>query len=91
METAQQIHGSPSSPTRDGRVVVTKDRDFRDGHLLVGSPRRLMVVATGNITNTVLLALFQENLGTVLGALADADFVELGAEAMIVYRRQSGR
>lgn len=35
---------------RDDRVVVTKDRDFRDGHLLTGSPRRLLVVATGNIS-----------------------------------------
>lgn len=42
---------------REGRVVVTKDRDFRDGYLLFGSPRRLLVVATGNITNTALLAL----------------------------------
>jgi predicted nuclease of predicted toxin-antitoxin system len=41
----------------DGRVVVTKDRDFRDGHLLARSPRRLLVVATGNITNAALLVL----------------------------------
>jgi predicted nuclease of predicted toxin-antitoxin system len=40
---------------RDGRVVVTKDRDFRDGHLLGGTPQRLLVVATGNITNVALL------------------------------------
>jgi predicted nuclease of predicted toxin-antitoxin system len=50
------------------RVVVTKDRDFRDGHLLSGSPRRLLVVATGNITNTELLALFQNNLDTIVDA-----------------------
>ena len=42
----------------ENRVVVTKDRDFRDGHLLTGSPRRLLVVATGNITNNALMALF---------------------------------
>src|ERR1022692_1127564 len=29
----------------EDRVVVTKDRDFRDGHLLSRSPRRLLVVA----------------------------------------------
>jgi predicted nuclease of predicted toxin-antitoxin system len=34
----------------DGRVVVTKDQDFRDAHLLARSPRKLFVVATGNIT-----------------------------------------
>lgn len=40
------------------RVVVTKDRDFRDGHLLTGSPRKLFIVATGNISNDALLKLF---------------------------------
>ena len=72
----------------EGRVVVTKDRDFRDGHLLSGSPRRLLIVATGNITNTTLLGLFEANLDAVVGALGDADFVELGPEAMIVHRRR---
>ncbi|MGL4174999.1 MAG: DUF5615 family PIN-like protein [Dermatophilaceae bacterium] len=48
----------------EGRVVVTKDRDFRDAHLLSGSPRRLLVVATGNITNTALLALFNAEVGS---------------------------
>lgn len=28
------------------RVVVSKDRDFRDSHLLRRTPRRLLVVAT---------------------------------------------
>jgi predicted nuclease of predicted toxin-antitoxin system len=72
----------------EGRVVVTKDRDFRDGHLLSGSPRRLLVVATGNITNAALLALFEVNLGAVVGALGDADFVELGPETMVIHRRR---
>lgn len=72
----------------EGRVVVTKDRDFRDGHLLSGSPRRLLIVATGNITNTALLGLFETNLDAVVGALGDADFVELGPAAMVVHKRR---
>ena len=74
----------------EDRVVVTKDRDFRDGHLLSGSPRRLLVVATGNITNAALLALFEANLDAVIGALGEADFVELGPESMVVHRRRGG-
>ena len=35
----------------EGRVVVTTDHDFRYGHLLADSPRRLVVVETGNITD----------------------------------------
>jgi predicted nuclease of predicted toxin-antitoxin system len=42
----------------ESRVVVSKDRDFRDGHLLRGTPARLLVVATGNISNDDLLGLF---------------------------------
>lgn len=39
-----------------GRVVVTKDRDFRDRHQLARSPRLLLAVTTGNTTNVALLA-----------------------------------
>lgn len=75
----------------EGRVVITKDRDFRDGHLLSGSPRRLLVVATGDITNSALLALFKANLDAVIGALDEADFVELGRDMMVVHRRRGDR
>ena len=66
----------------DGRVVVTKDQDFRDGHLLARSPRQLLVVATGNITNAALLALFELHLDAIVSALDEADFVELSEDAL---------
>ncbi len=57
MHTREMPAGNASSDreiTRfadeDGRVIVTKDRDFRDGHLVTGSPKRLLTVTTGNIT-----------------------------------------
>lgn len=75
----------------EGRVVVTKDRDFRDGHLLSGTPRRLLVVAAGNVTNTALLALFEVNLNAIVGALGEADFVELGLAALVVHHRHGHR
>ncbi|MBW3575752.1 MAG: DUF5615 family PIN-like protein [Actinobacteria bacterium] len=34
----------------EDRVVVTKDQAFRDSHLLRSVPRRLLVIATGNVT-----------------------------------------
>jgi len=46
---------------RDDRVVVTKNRDFRDGHALVD--HKVGGVASGNITNAALPALFSEHLG----------------------------
>jgi len=70
------------------RVVVTKDRDFRDSHLLTGSPRRLLVVATGNITNDALLALFVKNLDVIVAAMDEGDFVEFGQDVLVVRRRR---
>lgn len=72
----------------ESRVVVTKDRDFRDGHLLSGSPRRLLVVATGNITNTELLALVQANLDAIIDALGEADYVELGPRTLVIHQQR---
>lgn len=71
----------------EDRVVVTKDADFRDGHLITGSPMRLLVVATGNISNASLLALFERHLANVVAALTDADFVELRSVDLVVHQR----
>lgn len=69
----------------EDRVVVTKDRDFRDSHLLRRTPRRLLVVATGNITNNDLLALFKANLDAIVACFDEAAFVELGPDRLIVH------
>ncbi|HZE06835.1 MAG TPA: DUF5615 family PIN-like protein [Solirubrobacteraceae bacterium] len=69
------------------RVVVTKDRDFRDGHLIARSPQRLLVVATGNITNDALLSLIATHLHAIISALDQADFVELSQNALSLARR----
>jgi predicted nuclease of predicted toxin-antitoxin system len=71
----------------DGRVVVTKDRDFRDGHLLARSPRQLLIIATGNITNNALLALFALHLDAIVASLDQADLVELSQDALVLGRR----
>lgn len=70
----------------EGRVVVSKDRDFRDGHLLRGSPVRLLVVATGNITNDELLGLFTTHLGSIVEAFDESSFVELGPDNLVIHR-----
>jgi predicted nuclease of predicted toxin-antitoxin system len=71
---------------REGRVVITKDRDFRDGHLLTRSPRRLLVVSTGNITNDDFLELFEAHLGAIVSAFDQADFVELFRDSLALGR-----
>ncbi|MDA8047281.1 MAG: DUF5615 family PIN-like protein [Actinomycetota bacterium] len=68
-----------------GRVVVTKDRDFRNSHLLRGTPRRLLVVATGNVGNHDLLTMFSDSIQTICAALEEATFVELGPAGLVIH------
>ena len=75
----------------DGRVVVAKDRDFRDGHLLARSPRQLLVVATGNITNNDLLSLFELHLEAIVSGFEEADFGELSQGMLMLGHRPERR
>lgn len=70
----------------DGRVVVTKDQDFRDSHLVAGTPRQLLIVATGNITNDALLSLFEHHIDAIVSAFEETDFVELTQESLALGR-----
>lgn len=69
----------------EDRVVVTKDRDFRTGHLVHASPRRVLLVVTGNVSNDDLLALFDRHLDVIVGALDEVRFVELGPEQIVLH------
>ncbi len=44
------------------RVVVTKDLDFLESFLVRQQPYKLLLLTTGNIRNSDLAALFQNNL-----------------------------
>lgn len=69
----------------ENRVVVTKDRDFRDSHLLQNRPGRLIVVATGNIANDDLLDLFEANLRLIIDAFENASLVEIGEANVVIH------
>ncbi|MDQ4055675.1 MAG: DUF5615 family PIN-like protein [Actinomycetota bacterium] len=73
----------------EARVVITKDSDFRESHLLRGTPRRLLRVTTGNIANAELIALFERNLDAIEDALTRADHVELSARELIIHDRRA--
>ncbi len=92
MHTSELSEGNRTTDTAlarladaEDRVVITKDRDFRDSHLLRREPRRLLVVATGNITNRDLLALFADNLETLVVALDEARYVEIGQSGLVIH------
>ena len=72
----------------EDRVVISKDRDFRDSHLLRGTPRRLFIVALGNCSNNDLLAMLIGHLAAVVAAFDAATMVELRANALVIHGDQ---
>lgn len=72
---------------REARIVVTKDVDFANSHLLSGTPRRLLHVRTGNIKNTDLLALFVQFIRPIEHAFVESDHVDLHTSALVVHPR----
>ena len=59
------------------RILVTKDGDFVDSHLVSGQPYKLLLVSTGNIANPELLELLTHNLDRLVAAFAEHSYVEL--------------
>jgi predicted nuclease of predicted toxin-antitoxin system len=74
-----------SVAAREQRVVVTKDADFVNSHLLRRQPQQLLLISTGNISNTDLETLLLPNLPAIVAALADNNLVELTRMALIVH------
>ena len=74
----------------EDRVLVSKDRDFRDGHLLRGQPHRLLAVVTGNISNADLLRIFTDNLDQIVSSLDESRFLELASDVIVIHDERRG-
>lgn len=70
--------------SREERVVVTKDADFVDAHLLYGRPARLLLVSTGNMSNRQLEALVVPLIPDLVREFGAHVFLELGPGGLIV-------
>jgi len=79
------LRTSPTARTAWWSRHKGPDRDFRDSHLLQNLPRRLLVVATGNIANDDLLALFEANLSLIADAFENASLVEISEASVVIH------
>lgn len=71
---------------QEDRIVVTKDSDFLRSHILDGVPSKLLLVSTGNISNTELIALFSANIAVMIDAFQTAGLVELRRDRLLVHK-----
>ena len=64
-------------------IVITKDSDFLDSHLIQGIPSKLLFVTTGNIINRDLLDLFDKNFDSIVKLFDIYDLIEIDNEQII--------
>lgn len=69
---------------REQRVVVTKDADFVDSHLLHARPARLLLISTGNISNRDLEALLTPLIPDFVREFQSQSFLELGRSGIVI-------
>lgn len=67
------------------RVVISKDLDFIESLLISDKPYKLLAVTTGNITNKILLELFNQHLEQIVLHLKENRLVEITSETIIVH------
>jgi predicted nuclease of predicted toxin-antitoxin system len=69
------------------RVVITKDSDFLDSHLVQGIPNKLLIITTGNIINKELLSLIEKYFDTVIKLFEVYDLIEMNNEEIVGHEK----
>ena len=70
---------------KENRIVVTKDLDFFDSHILKNTPAKLLWISTGNIKNKELIKLFKENFEEIIKLFKSHNLVELSNKDITGY------
>lgn len=70
---------------REARIVISKDTDFLDEHLLNNRPKMLLIIKTGNIRNSELIDLFESCIGKLESLFKNHALVELSQSAIIAH------
>ncbi len=59
------------------RIIISKDVDFLNSHLIKSLPSKLVIVKTGNISNRKLIEIFDSSLDLIIRMLKHSDLVEV--------------
>ncbi|HEX8202594.1 MAG TPA: DUF5615 family PIN-like protein [Isosphaeraceae bacterium] len=69
---------------QEQRVVITKDADFVDTHVLRSRPAKLLLISTGNISNRDLEALMVPLIPDIVREFGSHSFLEPGCSGLTV-------
>ena len=64
-------------------IVISKDSDFYHSHMILGQPKRLLLITTGNIKNRKLFDLIRDNILVITNLFETCNYVELTNDGII--------
>ena len=70
-------------------IVVSKDIDFRNSYFLRHSPRKLIRIVLGNISNNELIILFVQHLTLFQQYFQQDGYLELDKSSVNIFRESS--
>jgi predicted nuclease of predicted toxin-antitoxin system len=94
MHVSSLSHGLTATDTEiaeyadtNGYVLISKDHDFKNSFFLQNSPKKLICVRLGNISNTSLTEVFRRHLLSIRALEQMPSFmVEVFADTMILFQ-----
>ena len=71
--------------TDEQRIVITKDADFLESHVLRREPPKLLLIKTGNIRNDELLSLFEKHIELIIELFSTHSLIEVTKTEIVVH------
>jgi predicted nuclease of predicted toxin-antitoxin system len=69
-------------------IVVTKDIDFRNSHFLSKTPKKLIRIGLGNISNVQLIEILSENLEAIQKICSNESFIlEINSDIIYIVQK----
>ena len=84
-QNATSDHAINKKCKSENRILITKDKDFIDSHLISGNPAKLLFVSTGNISNPILIGIFDQNIERICLLFEANSFIEISSDEIIAH------
>ncbi len=70
---------------KEDRIVITKDTDFLETHILKKEPKKLILLRTGNIHNNELIGLIIDHLNFITENIGTSTLLEIDRKRIVVH------
>ena len=67
----------------EGLIVITKDSDFYHSHMLLGQPKKLLLITAGNMKNRTLFDLIRAYTSVITSLFETCRYVEMSNDGII--------